>query len=415
LTGGHSEHGGDLLQFTIPAKFRPLKDTVDKITKANADAKTAQTTDKNAATRAAYITAARDRIKVAANIQPRPYNELREEERIVIYRRLLSSLMDVGVDVASDPHVLHKVSELLTAMFDVDQMLYFVAPEWWRPRMHASRQTLAPELADSPPAAPTDPWENVFWEGGNLTVRRKPSELDDHVVGWGGVDESGRDNYYITEDSAVARMGSSLGWLLQLDGDSLRNAFLNAPWVKAVMPIRQGKELDALNWLTRAQVEGNDGLCESYTASSWDESDIILGHLKEFPWHDNDTDDFCSSEHERLVDRYRRIQSTELTVLDALRYVAIKIKEKTVQGQEKITEILDNGISLSYLPADRVYEYGFDPLQGGFVAEPDPTDPHPHYKVFDQWIEVMPTDQVVAVEVEYDPATGQMIQQVAEK
>jgi hypothetical protein len=27
-----------------------------------------------------------------------------------------------------------------------------------------------------------------------------------------------------------------------LDGDSLRNAFLNTPWVKAVIPIRTGQE-----------------------------------------------------------------------------------------------------------------------------------------------------------------------------
>jgi hypothetical protein len=47
-----------------------------------------------------------------------------------------------------------------------------------------------------------------------------------------------------------------------------------------------------------------------------------------------------------------------------------------------------------------VFEKGFDPLEGGFrPAEP--------YQVFDQWVEVLPTDQVVAVEVNYDPKTGQ--------
>ena len=47
-------------------------------------------------------------------------------------------------------------------------------------------------------------------------------------MGWGGVDDAERDNYYITEDSEPAKLGSSLGWLLQLDGDNMRNAFLNA-------------------------------------------------------------------------------------------------------------------------------------------------------------------------------------------
>ena len=54
------------------------------------------------------------------------------------------------------------------------------------------------------------------------------------------MNEMTRDSYFITEDSEPARLGSSLGWLLQLDGDNMRNAFLNAPWVKAVIPIRPG-------------------------------------------------------------------------------------------------------------------------------------------------------------------------------
>ncbi len=31
-------------------------------------------------------------------------------------------------------------------------------------------------------------------------------------------------------------MGSSLGWLVQIDGDERHNEFLNAPWVKVVLP-----------------------------------------------------------------------------------------------------------------------------------------------------------------------------------
>ncbi len=41
------------------------------------------------------------------------------------------------------------------------------------------------------------------------------------------------------------------------------------------------------------------------------------------------------------------------------------------------------------------YENGFDPLEGGFRATGTP------FEIFDQWIEVLPTDQVVAVE--YNP------------
>jgi hypothetical protein len=43
------------------------------------------------------------------------------------------------------------------------------------------------------------------------------SQLNSSSVGWGGLEEFGRDNYYITEDSDPAKLGSSLGWLMQLD------------------------------------------------------------------------------------------------------------------------------------------------------------------------------------------------------
>jgi hypothetical protein len=47
------------------------------------------------------------------------------------------------------------------------------------------------------------------------------------------------------------------------------------------------------------------------------------------------------------------------------------------------------------LASEKVFETGFDPLEGGFrPAEP--------YQVFDQWVEVLPTDQVAAIEVTYD-------------
>jgi hypothetical protein len=58
----------------------------------------------------------------------------------------------------------------------------------------------------------------------------------------------------------------------------------------------------------------------------------------------------------------------------------------------------------SYLPTDLVYEHGFYPLQGGFKAQAG--EP---FEVFDQWVEILPTDQIVAVEVRYDPKTGMQI------
>ena len=37
----------------------------------------------------------------------------------------------------------HVTSELVRSIFDVDKMLYFVAPEWWSPRLTAARNSLA--------------------------------------------------------------------------------------------------------------------------------------------------------------------------------------------------------------------------------------------------------------------------------
>ena len=44
------------------------------------------------------------------------------------------------------------------------------------------------------------------------------------------------------------------------------------------------------------------------------------------------------------------------------------------------------------LPTETVFEHGFYPLQGSFKLEQDPL------KVFTQWVEILPTDQIVAIE-----------------
>ena len=51
-----------------------------------------------------------------------------------------------GVELPDD-RTRHVVAELINSIFDVDKMLYFVAPEWWRPRLHRSRQQLQRDAA----------------------------------------------------------------------------------------------------------------------------------------------------------------------------------------------------------------------------------------------------------------------------
>ena len=33
----------------------------------------------------------------------------------------------------------HAWSEILNRIFDMEKMLYFVAPEWWKPRAHTTQ------------------------------------------------------------------------------------------------------------------------------------------------------------------------------------------------------------------------------------------------------------------------------------
>jgi hypothetical protein len=289
-------------------------------------------------------------VKLASNIQPRRFEDLREEERIVVYRNLIRQLMqDTGVADA-DPRVQHVFAELIQSMFDVDKMLYFVAPEWWTPRATSTDQgVFRPEID-----------QNEFKKWSTVT--------------WGGARAARPDNYYITEDSAPAKLGSSLGWVIQLDGDNMRNAFLNAPWVKAVIPIREGKEKNAMDWLSTSNVEGGDGLDAQYQAASPDELGLIRSALG------------FGADH-------------VITIRDAINYLVQVVQQKQNAARQKAVGA--DGADLGYLPSDKVYEHGFDPLAGGFVAATQKP-----FEVFDQWVEVVSTDQIVPVAVEYDPKTG---------
>jgi hypothetical protein len=304
----------------------------------------------------AFLKAAKERIEFASGINSRKYEDLREEERIVVYRKMIEALMSDTLygmpESTANDEIRHTLSELVNSIFDIDKMLYFVAPEWWKPRRHYHQYLGAQD--------------NYSTFTGNLTS-------------WSDL-EVRPDNYYITERSQAARMGSSLGWLLQLDGDDLRSAFLNAPWVKAVIPIRPGRELEAMNWLQQMHIEGTDGLDADYHAPPDElkkiQDALLLGQAK-------------------------------VTIADAIRFlcaeVAAKHEASLKVGRYPKEEINDDN-RVSATPVDKVYEHGFYPLTGGFRAITG--DP---FEVFDQWIEVLPTDQVVPVEVKYNPKTGRQV------
>jgi hypothetical protein len=282
-----------------------------------------------------------------------------------------------------DDRTRHVVAELIHSIFDIDKMLYFVAPEWWRPRLRIYTQQL--EETDAPLPGPLADLAPHFKGVGSLFytlgVRKGTNKLAASTVGWGGVEDAKRDNYYITEDSAPAKFGSSLGWLLQLDGDNLRNAFLNAPWVKAVVPIRPGKEEAAVNWLKG--VEGFDGIEDTdiYQTDNPEEKDIDGNPLNGQKMIDV------------IMDLAKKIQKKHLD--------GIKTGQYPKPGEVVDPTLVDAENIVTSTPVDRVYEHGFYPLQGGFRANVTG-----NYEIFDQWLEILPTDQAVPVPVEYDPKTG---------
>jgi len=327
--------------------------------------KTKATNDNIQKTKEAFLKAAKERIELASNINTRKYEDLREEERIIVYRELISTLMSDALynmpESTTNDETRHTLSELINSIFDIDKMLYFVAPEWWKPRKrHNSNAFTQPSIGRIKPMLL-----------GGRTVS------NDSAINWSDFDDR-QDNYYITEKSKYAKMGSSLGWLLQLDGDDLRNAFLNAPWVKAVIPIRPGKELEASNWLQQMHIEGTDGLDNLYQAP-----DKELNEIRATLNIDN------------------------VTLSDAIKFlcakVAAKHKDSLKVGRYPKEEINDDN-RVNATPIDKVYEHGFYPLKDGFRAVTSEG-----YEVFDQWIEVLPTDQVVPVEVKYDPKTGRQL------
>lgn len=291
--------------------------------KAYDDALALYDAEKDRLIKEAYMTSVRERIKQASQIRSRPTDDLREEERTAVYRRLLGQLMQT-----SDPKSKHVTTELIRSIFDVEKMLYFVAAEWWTPRLHQSHETVGTQT---------------------LTAEDK--------VSWGGVGRD--DSYYITDESDPARFGASLGWLLQLDADSMRNAFLNSPWVKAVIPIRPGKESDALAWLQQAHVEGVDGLDALYDAPGTELEQIKPGGVN-------------------------------VTIRDALTYLAKQVADQNNKANKAAPSPYDP--SKFMLPTETVYEHGFYPLQGSFKLDEEPL------RVFTQWVEILPTDQIVAID-----------------
>ncbi|GFG49028.1 hypothetical protein CQY20_22955 [Mycolicibacterium agri] len=134
-------HNVSPLHVTVKVTWHPKEEVVNGINAAYEAAMDKYNEQTRWEYEKAFVDAARDRINKASNIEPRSFDELREEERIVVYRSLIQEMLTKDLPMPDD-RTRHVVAELLNTIFDVDKMLYFVAPEWWRPRLHQSHQSL---------------------------------------------------------------------------------------------------------------------------------------------------------------------------------------------------------------------------------------------------------------------------------
>lgn len=280
-----------------------------------------------------FINATRNLVKTVSGITPRSSADLRAEERHAVFRQLYQQLTQIPM---ADQYI---TAEYIRELFDVDEMLYFVDPDYYLAKPAPPPASQLPTVA-VPSFDPNDPLADA-------TITSWPRR---------GFAQSRTNDYLITEDSQPAPLGESLGWTIQLDGDERRNEFLNAAWVKAVLPVHPGRELDALAWLMNENVEGENGLDNPYIPQPGDPPNYI-----------------------------------GKTVRQVLNIMAGELAAQNTDIQNTLT-------------TEVVFERGFDPLADGIKVDPrqdykgDTAGP---YQTFDFWLEVLPTDQVVAVN--YDP------------
>jgi hypothetical protein len=345
------------LPFDAMLLYVPTAAAVEKIDKLNAAREEEYKKEVARLQHDAYGKAVRERLRLVSSMRARPPEDLRSEERRLVFRNLIRWLETTDQYPKDPKHLPYPEAEGIQQFFDVDEMLYFVAPDFWRPvavnpppvnKDSVGRYPVPPEY-DLPSTGKPQPllgqtvagWYSRAHEYMAIDAQAPPTSSDSE---W-------RVNYLVTEQTHPAPLGSSLGWLIQIDADERRNEFLNSAWVKAVLPIRPGQETAALSWLT--EVEGEAGLGVAYSPQPLDPG-TFTG-----------------------------------TVGQVLTKLATQLSEA-----DRDADITRN--------SEKVFEAGFDPLAGGFK----PAEP---YQVFDQWIEVLPTDQVAAVAVKYDAKTGQQL------
>src|SRR5262249_17788799 len=92
-----------------------------------------------------------------------------------VYRKLIQVMLaPASLVVQPNPLTQHVVAELIDSIFDVQKLLYFVAPDYWRPRKHAHQQLGELETKTDPVSGTTI-----------VTSGHIPSQ---DISAWGGAD-----------------------------------------------------------------------------------------------------------------------------------------------------------------------------------------------------------------------------------
>ena len=159
--------------------------------------------------------------------------ELREEERIVVYRILIQDLLTHGIRCPTTAPAM-SWSELINSIFDVDKMLYFVAPGV----VEAASRIIDQSFGTLVPTGKLSPTGTPEHETGHQDATSRGSMRSD----WGGLKEYRARQllHHRGIGPGEARQRRSAG-SCSSTATTMRNAFLNAPWVKAVIPIRPGR------------------------------------------------------------------------------------------------------------------------------------------------------------------------------
>src|SRR5262249_17449637 len=153
----------------------------------------------------------RERLKLISGLRPRNSEDLREEERHLVYGALIERLTEqLSTDMSHEV-----VAELVREIFDVDEMLYFVSPDYWKPRPQQGKVVDDPGPVKYPvPDQPSD-LNPVSLQNQTVLSWYGNRNSDTNVNSEGTLITEERNNYLITEESLPAPMGSSLGWLIQ--------------------------------------------------------------------------------------------------------------------------------------------------------------------------------------------------------